>query len=380
MSGMKRPASTSSGNVAKKAKIATITGAISDATDTLPKDLRGLLNSTLPFALNEFKDARHNYHHEVIKMATGALGEIENSLTATMTAAKSTSAELLNVHAEKGKRDALKNAAAQEVEGLEGVLKAKKEAAAAASESLKTAQQSLKVAKTAASKAQTAAQESTDQKTQAASAVEEDSLRAVKEGSDEAATKKVVKLMTTLATKYAFDAGMVKNFPLVCKKAADKRTEFENYTISQMVTALGNLLEVLTAGEASAISQKAEKAEALQQAETVLSDAKAALAVADNEVLEATKALKDGKKKLEGACANVEAYWKDSKQACDVADSCEKKLESFKSLLSEFVTMSDAETPAPEPEMPEEEEEEVAEEEPAPAPVAEVAEDPYATA
>merc|ERR1719393_950578 len=114
-----------------------------------------------------------------------------------------------------------------------------------------------------------------------------------------------------------------------------------------METALRNLLEVLTANDSDAQSQKTEKAEAVQKAEAVLNDKKAALTFTEKEVAEAQVALKDGQKKLLNASKHVEQYWVDAQEACDVADKFAKQLEAFKALRGEFEALRELETPAP---------------------------------
>jgi len=359
----------------------------------VPGDLRTLLKQTLPIVLKANKQDRHGYEALVVEQAQAALKLVQGARQQAQQEALGKQNAMISP-AEDAKRKSAKQqaegkvaAAKATVENCKAALKAAEEAEEAAKGNLSTTNKetsdALRKATREADAAISAAQN--EEKTASKELAHFEKKKAALDGAlanefvnlrdgtiaSPAAGRSATKTLEALGKEYKLDQTLMGVFPEAAKKPADKRSEFEamSFTnlhslmtrvsaeLSQSIGAAAPNAAAKTQAVANAEAAKAQavangeaaKTAAVEAAKATLESAKAATKGAEQAEEAAKEARSEASKDLTKAEAHLRHIWEDMRHACDAQDEAVQDLKNLTDeVLVAFETLKEKQ-PEPEP-------------------------------
>jgi len=352
MAPAKRPATSTAGAAAKKAKgppVGKICKDVASAlkSSSLPPHVSTMLSQAMPGCLGACKEERHEFQARVVEMASEAMASVEADLQAKITAAEE---KLASADAEKTSREAAVEATKKAAEEKSGLTEAAKKEAEAAAEELKKASEAVKAAEHE--------QKAGDQKFTQAEAKKEKLQSAVtsvfipcKDGTVEAAGKaKAIQEITKLGRAEGFDTALLTSLPSALEKEPSNRGTFDSVVVKQVEDELQKRLDQLAETLAAAAPEREERAQKVSAAAAGLEAAK----IKDASAKEAAKAAVDAQKAAvveeKAAAKALKGFGGEMKSTAAELKDTKEALEEFKSgVLADFTQLVERSNVVPEP-------------------------------
>jgi len=328
-------------------RVPAVVGALADA-EVLPANLRALLKSTLPIALNANKADRHAYETEVVNQAQQALGAVQGALEQAHKEALAKQNAII-APAERANRVSAKKKADSNLEAL----KSKREANTATEKAAVKAVEEALIALKAAKKDKATADKDIGKlvaKRDALSNVLATEFVMVKTGTSAlAAGKKAVQKLVALGKEHGLDSTLLSTFPITCKKSVELRTDFENMMFNSLEALINKVIAGLSQEIKAAEPVVAAKGGAVDSASAAVEKAEAAQKAAETELQATIEAQREASKEVTKAEHSRRRLWEDMRQACEAHDGLANDVKHFKEDIWTAFNQLKEKEPEPEP-------------------------------
>jgi len=350
----------------KRSRTVNLVPAVVDAlqhAEALPADLRTVFGQALASILEENKEDRHAYEHEVVTEAEKAFGTVLSAMDQLHVAALEKQNEVISP-AEHAKRTKAKKDAEADLEAAGKKLEASKEAQANCRKAVDDAKSHLKAVQKESTAADKEMQAHANKKANLSDLLANEFVALQQETSNTPTGKTAVKKLLHAGKEYDLDETLLTTFPLTCKKEPASRSDFELMMFTSLKASIDKQIESLTQKVAELEPSKGQLTNTATAAQQSLERAQASLTAANEEHSGAHAAHKEADKAVTKAEDGRYQIWADMKLACDAQDDLADEITAFKETVQSFQQLRDREPepePAEEPEPPEEaEQEEVA--------------------
>lgn len=304
--------------------VSTVVNAIV-CSDSLPENLRHLLQVTMPIVLDATKVDRHGFEAEVVDQAQQGLKAVQVGMELAHKAALATQDEVTS-NAERAKRVKAVSDAEAHLEAMKSRGENDKAARNAADQALHQAEDALKVAQKEDKSLEKELQRYVDKKAHVSNVLANEFVLLRNGTSGGAGGRKAVNNLVAVGKEYGLDSTILQTLPITCKKPAANYTEFE----TMMFTNLQGLMDRVIAGLVQNIAEleavKAARSAAVAAATETLANAKAALTTASVAWDNQQKATSAASRAVHQADAHRRNLWEEMRHLCDAADGAAKEL------------------------------------------------------